>query len=320
MKKILVCGAGGFIGTHLVTSLKNLGHYVIGVDIKKPEYSITDADEFHLLDLRSQEFVSRLITTDIHEIYQLAADMGGAGYINTGDNDAEVVHNSLLINLNIAKEMVTKNIKRVLFTSSACVYPEHNQLDPNNPVCSEDSVYPANPDSEYGWEKLFSERLYMTFARNHGIRARIARLHNIFGPLGSWNNGKEKAPAALCRKVAESQGIVEVWGPGTQTRSFLYIDECIEGIHKIMASEYDRPVNLGSERLIRINDLVTLIANRARKNIEIKNIEGPIGVMGRTSHNKLIQAVTKWRPSEDLEKGIEITYKWIGEQLEKIKK
>jgi len=320
MKKILVCGAGGFIGTHLVTSLKKLGHYVIGVDIKKPEYSITDADEFHLLDLRSQESVSRLITTDIHEIYQLAADMGGAGYINTGDNDAEVVHNSLLINLNIAKEMVTKNIKRVLFTSSACVYPEHNQLDPNNPVCSEDSVYPANPDSEYGWEKLFSERLYMTFARNHGIRARIARLHNIFGPLGSWNNGKEKAPAALCRKVAESQGIVEVWGPGTQTRSFLYIDECIEGIHKIMASEYDKPVNLGSERLIRINDLVMLIANRAKKNIEIKNIEGPIGVMGRTSHNKLIQEVTKWRPSEDLEKGMEITYKWIGEQLEKIKK
>jgi nucleoside-diphosphate-sugar epimerase len=317
MKKILVCGAGGFIGTYLVTSLKKLGHYVIGADIKKPKYSNTDADEFHLLDLRSQESVSKLITTDVYEIYQLAADMGGAGYINTGDNDAEVMHNSLLINLNVAQEMVNKNVKRILYTSSACVYPEHNQLDPNNPLCSEDSVYPANPDSEYGWEKLFSERLYTTFARNHGIRARIARLHNVFGPLGSWNNGKEKAPAALCRKVAESNGIVEVWGPGTQTRSFLFIDECIEGIHRIMDSEYDKPLNLGSERLISINSLVSLIANRARKNIEIKNIEGPIGVMGRTSHNKLIQEVTGWKPNEDLEKGIDITYQWIAEQIAK---
>jgi len=317
MKKILVCGAGGFIGTHLVNSLKKLGHYVIGADIKKPEYSITNADEFHLLDLRSQESVSKLITTDIYEIYQLAADMGGAGYILTGQNDADVMHNSLLINLNIAKEMVNKNVKRILYTSSACVYPEHNQQDPNNPLCSEDSVYPAAPDSEYGWEKLFSERLYMTFERNYGIRTRIARLHNVFGPLGSWNNGKEKAPAALCRKVAESNGVVEVWGPGTQTRSFLFIDECIEGMHKIMASEYNKPLNLGSERLISINGLVSLIANRARKNIEIKNIEGPIGVMGRTSHNKLIQEVTRWQPNEDLEKGIDITYKWIEGQIAK---
>jgi nucleoside-diphosphate-sugar epimerase len=317
MKKILVCGAGGFIGTHLVNSLKKLGHYVIGADIKKPEYSITNADEFHLLDLRSQESVSKLITTDIYEIYQLAADMGGAGYILTGQNDADVMHNSLLINLNIAKEMVNKNVKRILYTSSACVYPEHNQQDPNNPLCSEDSVYPAAPDSEYGWEKLFSERLYMTFERNYGIRTRIVRLHNVFGPLGSWNNCKEKAPAALCRKVAESNGVVEVWGPGTQTRSFLFIDECIEGMHKIMASEYNKPLNLGSERLISINGLVSLIANRARKNIEIKNIEGPIGVMGRTSHNKLIQEVTGWQPNEDLEKGIDITYKWIVEQIAK---
>jgi len=315
MKKILVCGAGGFIGTHLVTSLKKLGHYVIGADIKKPEYSTTDADEFHLLDLRSQESVSKLITTDVYEIYQLAADMGGAGYINTGDNDAEVMHNSLLINLNVAQEMVNKNVKRILYTSSACVYPEYNQLDPNNPLCSEDSVYPAKPDSEYGWEKLFSERLYTTFARNHGIRARIARLHNVFGPLGSWNNGKEKAPAALCRKVAESNGIVEVWGPGTQTRSFLFIDECIEGIHRIMASEYNKPLNLGSERLISINGLASLIANRARKNIEIKNIEGPVGVMGRCSDNNLIKKAMGWSPNEDLEKGIDITYKWIAEQI-----
>lgn len=317
MKKVLVCGAGGFIGTHLVSSLKKQGHYVIAADIKNPEYSKTDADEFNLCDLRCRDSVNQLLTPDITEIYQLAADMGGAGYILTGKNDADVMHNSLLINLNIAKEMVNKNIKRILYTSSACVYPEHNQQDPNNPLCSEDSVYPAAPDSEYGWEKLFSERLYMTFERNYGIRTRIARLHNVFGPLGSWNNGKEKAPAALCRKVAESKGVVEVWGPGTQTRSFLFIDECIEGIHKIMASEYNKPLNLGSERLISINGLVSLIANRARKNIEIKNIEGPIGVMGRTSHNKLIQEVTGWQPNEDLEKGIDITYKWISEQLEK---
>jgi nucleoside-diphosphate-sugar epimerase len=211
--------------------------------------------------------------------------------------------------------MVNKNVKRILYTSSACVYPEYNQLDPNNPLCSEDSVYPAKPDSEYGWEKLFSERLYTTFARNHGIRARIARLHNVFGPLGSWNNGKEKAPAALCRKVAESNGIVEVWGPGTQTRSFLFIDECIEGIHRIMASEYNKPLNLGSERLISINGLASLIANRARKNIEIKNIEGPVGVMGRCSDNNLIKKAIGWSPNEDLEKGIDITYKWIAEQI-----
>lgn len=315
MKKIIVCGAGGFIGTHLVTSLKKKGFYVIGADLKHPEYSETDADEFYIMDLRIQTNVEKLLTSDIYEIYQLAADMGGAGYIFTGDNDADIMHNSATINLNIAHEMVKKGIKRIFYSSSACMYPSHNQKDPDNPLCSEESAYPANPDSEYGWEKLFSERLFMAFARNHSIRARIARFHNIFGPLGSWNNGKEKAPAALCRKIAMSDGIIEVWGPGIQTRSFLFIDECIEGIHKIMESECEFPLNLGSERMISINDLTKLISKIAGKEIKIQNIPGPMGVMGRNSHNKLIKETIGWYPDENLEKGIEITYKWISEQI-----
>jgi nucleoside-diphosphate-sugar epimerase len=316
MKKVLVCGAGGFIGTHLVTSLKKQGFYVIGADLKHPEYSTTDADEFHIMDLRVQVNVERLITEDLYEIYQLAADMGGAGYIFTGDNDADIMHNSAIINLNVLHEMVKKNIKRVFYSSSACMYPAYNQTDPDNPLLSEDSAYPAAPDSEYGWEKLFSERVFMAFAKNHGIRARIARFHNIFGPLGSWNNGKEKSPAALCRKVAMSQdGTIEVWGPGTQTRSFLFIDECIEGIHKIMASDCEFPLNLGSERMISINDLALLIAQRAGKNIVINNVPGPMGVMGRNSHNQLIEHTIGWRPDEDLESGIDKTYSWISEQI-----
>lgn len=317
MKKVLVCGAGGFIGTHLVTSLKKLGYYVIGVDLKYPSYSATDADKFYLTDLRSQNDVNKLLTSDIDTIYQLAADMGGAGYIFTGDNDADIMHNSSLINLNILHEMVKKNIKNVFYTSSACMYPAYNQTDPNNPLLSEDSAYPAAPDSEYGWEKLFSERVFMSFAKNYGVRSRIARLHNIFGPLGAWNNGKEKAPAALCRKVLMSDGVVDVWGPGTQTRSFLYIDECIEGIHKIMDSDCKFPLNLGSERMISINNLVSLIAERANKKIKINNIDGPLGVMGRNSHNKLIEETIGWRPSEDLEYGIDMTYAWIRGQIEK---
>lgn len=317
MSKVLVCGAGGFIGSHLVTSLKAQGHHVIGADLKRPEYGPTDADEFYQYDLRDQALVHRLITSDIDTIYQLAADMGGAGYIFTGDNDADIMHNSAVINLNIAHEMVAKGIKNVFYTSSACMYPSHNQLDPNNPLLSEDSAYPANPDSEYGWEKLFSERLYMAFARNHGIRARIARLHNVFGPMGAWNNGKEKAPAALSRKVAQSTGTVEVWGPGQQTRSFLYIDECIEGIHRIQASNCEHPLNLGSERMISINDLVLLIAKLAGKTVTISNVPGPMGVMGRNSHNKLIRETIGWAPADNLEYGLTQTYQWIQTQLQK---
>jgi nucleoside-diphosphate-sugar epimerase len=314
-KKVLVCGAGGFIGGHLVTSLKKQGHYVIGADIKRHEYQPTDADEFYVMDLREQSNVRKLITADIDTIYQLAADMGGAGYIFTGDNDADIMHNSAMINLNIAEEMVRKNVKNVFYTSSACMYPSHNQEDPDNPLLSEDSAYPANPDSEYGWEKLFSERLFMSFARNYGIRARIARLHNVFGPLGSWNNGKEKAPAALCRKVAESTGEIEVWGPGVQTRSFLYIDECIEGIHRIQASDCGFPLNLGSERMISINGLVGLISTIAKKPVIIKNVPGPMGVMGRNSHNKLIRDTIGWAPQDNLEYGLEQTYTWISNMV-----
>lgn len=314
-KKVVVCGAGGFIGSHLVTDLKAKGYYVIGADLKYPEYNKTDADEFHIMDLRDPVNVATLLTDDVYEIYQLAADMGGAGYIFTGDHDADIVHNSAMINLNVVHEMTIKGIKRVFYSSSACMYPSRNQTDPNNPLLSEESAYPADPDSEYGWEKLFSERLYMSFARNYGIRARIARFHNIFGPLGSWNNGKEKAPAALCRKVAESKGSIDVWGPGIQTRSFLYIDECVEGIHKIMASDCEFPLNLGSERMISINALALLIARIADKEITINNIPGPMGVMGRNSHNKLIKETIGWAPGEDLEAGIEQTYKWISQQV-----
>jgi GDP-D-mannose 3',5'-epimerase len=315
MSKMLVCGAGGFIGHHLVKSLKNQGHYVVGADLKYPEYEQTVADEFHIVDLREQSLVRQLIDSDIDTIYQLAADMGGAGYIFVGDNDADIMHNSAMINLNIAQTMVQKNIKNVFYTSSACMYPQHNQLDIDNPLLSEDSAYPANPDSEYGWEKLFSERLYLNYARNHGLRVRIARLHNVFGPLGAWDNGREKAPSALCRKIAQSTGEVEVWGPGTQTRSFLYIDECIEGIHRIQQSEYKYPLNLGSERKISINDLCLLIAKIAGKQISIRNTDGPIGVMGRNSHNKLIRETIGWAPKDNLEQGLAETYSWISQQI-----
>jgi GDP-D-mannose 3',5'-epimerase len=317
MKKVLVCGAGGFIGGHLVTSLKEKGYYVIGADIKQHEYKTTDADEFYQYDLREQDLVRKLVTPDIDAIYQLAADMGGAGYVFTGENDANIMHNSALINLNILEAMVKTGVMNVFYSSSACMYPSHNQEDPTNPLLSEESAYPANPDSEYGWEKLFSERVFLAFAKNYGIRARVARFHNIFGPLGSWKDGKEKAPAALCRKVASSTGEVEVWGPGVQTRSFLFIEECIEGIHRIMASDCEVPLNLGSERMISINDLARLVAQIAGKDITIKNIPGPMGVMGRNSHNKLIKETIGWAPGDNLEYGLEKTYAWISEQLQK---
>lgn len=316
MKKILVCGAGGFIGNHLVNFLKlDKNNYVIGVDLKLPKYNISQADEFYIIDLRNQQQIHKLYEYRFHEIYQLAADMGGAGYVFTGTNDANIMHNSMQINLNILKLMVDKKIPKVFYSSSACMYPEINQIDPNNPNCVENSAYPAQPDSEYGWEKLFSERLYLNFAKNYKLDVRIARFHNIFGPKGSWNNGKEKAPAALCRKVIQSNGIVEVWGTGEQTRSFLFIDECIEGIHKIMQSSYTKPINLGSTRKISINELVKLIAKINNKSITLKHIEGPIGVMGRVSDNNLIQEVTGWVPKENLEYGLQQTYNWILEQI-----
>jgi nucleoside-diphosphate-sugar epimerase len=317
MKRILVCGAGGFIGSHLVKDLKRQGHYVIGVDLKFPEYDLTEADQYHIQDLRDPT-VTRVLVEGVDEVYQLAADMGGAGYIFTGDNDADIMHNSATINLNVLDAMRRHGVNRVFYTSSACMYPAYNQEDPDNPLLSEESAYPAAPDSEYGWEKLFSERLYMSYARNYGIEVRIARLHNVFGPQGTWVGGKEKAPAALCRKVAESDGIVEVWGPGNQTRSFLYIDECIEGINRIMASDYDQPLNLGSERMISINDLTMLIASLAGKRIAVLNVDGPRGVMGRNSDNRLIREVLGWAPQDNLEHGLAQTYKWISEQLNPI--
>lgn len=318
MKKILVCGAGGFIGSHLVEKLKEQGHYVIGADLHYPLYNETPADEFYIMDLREQENVRKLITTGIDEVYQLAADMGGAGYIFTGEHDADIMHNSCQINLNVLDAMVKTGVKKVFYSSSACMYPSHNQEDPDNPLLSEDSAYPANPDSEYGWEKLFSERLYMTYAKNYNLDVRIARFHNIFGPRGSWDNGKEKAPAALCRKVAlcKEGGVIDVWGPGNQTRSFLFIDECVEGMQRIMASNYTKPVNLGSTRMISINNLVLLIAKLNRKNVSIRNVDGPRGVMGRNSDNKLIKETINWAPDEDLESGLIKTYKWIDEQIQ----
>ena len=314
MNKVLVTGAGGFIGNHLVNSLKKLGCYVIGADLKYPEYNATTADEFYIIDLRNQIEVSKLITNDIDTIYQLAADMGGAGYIFTGDNDADIMSNSVTINLNIANEMVKKGIKNVLYTSSACVYPAEKQID-NNSHLTEDSSYPANPDREYGWEKLFSERLWLSYQRNYGLNIRIVRLHNVFGPYGSWNNGKEKAPAALCRKIAMSGGEIEVWGNGNQTRSFLYIDDCIVGIHKILESNYSNPINLGSDRMISINNLALLISKISNKTIKINHIKGPIGVMGRNSDNTLIKSILNWSPPDNLEYGLSKTYNWIKNQI-----
>ena len=322
MKTALVLGAGGFIGGHLVTRLKNEGYWVRGVDIKKHEYNKTDADEFFVLDLRNSSSVSTAFTLNgvdstFDEVYQLAADMGGAGYIFTGEHDADVMHNSAMINLNVANQAIKyTNMPKVFYSSSACMYPEYNQLDPNNPNCSEASAYPAAPDSEYGWEKLFSERLYLAYNRNYGLPIRIGRFHNIFGPYGSWNNGKEKAPAAVCRKVAENETSIEIWGDGLQTRSFLYVEECIEAILRFMQSDFNGPMNIGSDEMVSINQLASMVMQVANKNLSIINKPGPQGVRGRNSDNTLIFEKLNWKPSEPLIKGIEQTYTWIKNQVD----
>jgi len=332
MRKVLVCGAGGFIGGHLVNYLKAKGYWVRGVDLKYNEFHQVEdiADEFHIGDLRDPTVVERMVDPDIDEIYQLAADMGGAGFIFIGENDADIMHNSALINLNIAHEAAKKNVKRIFYSSSACIYPEHNQLDPDNPNCVESSAYPSNPDSEYGWEKLFSERLFMAYMRNKGVEVRIARYHNIFGPYGTWDGGREKAPAAMCRKaaLADDGSSIEVWGPGTQTRSFLYIDECVEATYRFMHSDFTGPVNIGSEEMISINDFAQMAIDISGKDLSIHNIDGeefekkyghkcPVGVNGRNSDNKLYKEKIGWVVSQPLLDGMRETYKWIKEQVDK---
>lgn len=318
MKKVLVLGAGGFIGAHLVNRLKKEGCWVRGVDLKYPPYAETQADDFLIGDLRDPSTCSLAIDTQFDEVFQLAADMGGAGFIFVGTNDYDIMHNSAQINLNVIEACRKRNIKRIFYSSSACIYPEYNQLDPDNPECREDSAYPAAPDSEYGWEKLFSERLYLTVARNKGIDVRIARYHNIFGPEGSWNNGREKAPAAICRKVAtaENNSEIEIWGDGIQTRSFLYVDECVEASLRLMRSKFVGPVNIGSDEMISINDLASMVIGISNKSLTIKNIPGPTGVRGRNSENSLFEEKIGWRVSESLEAGIRKTYPWIQEQVQ----
>jgi nucleoside-diphosphate-sugar epimerase len=321
-KTALVCGAGGFIGSHLVKRLKKEGFWVRGVDLKKPEFSASEADDFILADLRDPQVCEKILDRSFDEVYQLAADMGGAGYIFSGNHDADVMHNSATINLNIAYYGCKAKIKKIFYSSSACIYPLYNQLDPENPKCSEDSAYPASPDSEYGWEKLFSERLYFSFMRNYELNVRIARFHNIFGPEGSWCNGKEKAPAAICRKVAETSdgGTIEIWGDGEQTRSFLYIDECLDGIRKLMDSDFNGPANIGSEEMVTINGLAHMAMEIANKKLDIKHIDGPLGVRGRNSDNKLIKEKLNWTPSLPLKQGLSVTYAWIAEEVKKSQK
>jgi GDP-D-mannose 3', 5'-epimerase len=319
MKKALVCGAGGFIGGHLVNRLKSEGYWVRGVDLKHNEYDNCPADEFVIGDLTDPVVVKNVMDIKFDEVYQLAADMGGAGYIFTGENDSAVMHNSSLCNLNVLHTAQKTGVPKIFYSSSACMYPEYNQMDPDNPKCEESSAYPAAPDSEYGWEKLFSERLYLTYQRNLGIDVRIARFHNIFGIMGTWHGGREKAPAAICRKVAEAPdgGIIEVWGDGLQTRSFLYIDECVDGIRRLMESDFCGPVNLGSEEMISMNDFSKMVIDISGKSITIKNIPGPQGVRGRNSDNTLIEEKLGWKPSKPLREGVEKTYRWIESQMKK---
>jgi len=315
MKKALVCGAGGFIGSHLVKRLKKEGYFVRGVDLKYPEFSKSEADEFIKGDLRNLSIVD-VCVDGVDEVYQLAADMGGADYIFTGEHDSDVMHNSAMINLNIVDSMKRHGVKKVFYSSSACMYPEDHQLEVDVPALREDMAYPGNPDSEYGWEKLFSERLYLTYSKNHDFDVRIARFHNIFGPEGTYQGGREKAPAALCRKVIKSDGEIKVYGDGQQTRSFLYIDECIEGIRRLMESDCVEPLNLGSDEVISINDFAQMIIDISKKEVVIKNIDVPqLGVRGRNSDNTLIKEKLGWSPVQPLKVGIEKTYKWIKNQL-----
>ena len=316
-KKALVCGAGGFIGGHLVNRLKKEGYWVKGVDVKQNEYGNDNADEFVIGDLRDPVVSNEILAAGFDEVYQLAADMGGAGYIFTGEHDADVMHNSALCNINVLSASQKTGVKKIFYSSSACMYPEYNQMDPNNPKCSEESAYPAAPDSEYGWEKLFSERLFLSYQRNYGIQVRIARFHNIFGPQGTWTGGKEKAPAAMCRKVAEAEngGSIEVWGDGKQTRSFLYIDECLEAVRRLVDSDFSGPVNIGSEEMISINEFAKMVIGISGKKLQIKNIPGPLGVRGRNSDNRLIKEKLGWQPTQPLKEGMERTYAWISERV-----
>jgi len=316
-RSALVLGAGGFIGGHLTQRLKREGFWVRGVDLKFPEYREVEADDFLIGDLRDPVICREVTDRRFDEVYQLAADMGGAGYIFTGEHDADVMHNSASINLNVLEACRRRNISRIFYSSSACMYPVYNQEDPNNPNCAENSAYPAAPDSEYGWEKLFSERLYLAFQRNYGIEVHVARYHNIFGPQGMWTGGREKAPAAICRKVAEARngGEIEIWGDGNQTRSFLFIDECLEGTTRLTRSNFSGPVNIGSEEMVTINGLVDIVCDIAGKKLEKRHISGPLGVRGRNSDNHLIQEKLGWKPSQPLRLGLEKTYQWIETQV-----
>ena len=318
VRTALVCGAGGFIGSHLVKRLKDEGFWVRGVDLSLPAYSSSPADDFVVADLRERDVVEAIIDRPFDEIYQLAADMGGAGYIFTGEHDADIMHNSAAINLNVTSVAQRRGIARIFYSSSACIYPAHNQLDPDNPLCVEDSAYPAAPDSEYGWEQLFSERLFLAYNRNYGMQNRIARYHNVFGPEGTWTGGKEKAPAAICRKVAmaANQGTIDIWGDGQQTRSFLYVDECLEGTTRLLRSSFEGPVNIGSEEMVSINQLVDLVADIAGKTIHKNHIAGPLGVRGRNSDNTLIGEQLGWKPSQTLRAGLEKTFAWIESQVD----
>lgn len=326
MKKALVLGAGGFIGSHMVKRLKSEGYWVRGVDLKLPEFSNSLADEFFVMDLRDPRKVSQCLWAPsqsdkkagaFDEVYQFAADMGGAGFIFTGEHDADIMHNSAQINLNVAHYATDFGVKKIFYSSSACVYPKEIQETPNNPGLREQDAYPVNPDSEYGWEKIFSERLYESYRRNYGLNIRIARFHNIFGPEGTYNGGREKAPAAICRKVAEALSEIEIWGDGNQTRSFLYIDECIEGVRRLMESECYEPINIGSDEMVSINQLAGIVLQISRKELIVKHGDGPQGVRGRNSNNDLIQLHLGWKPSKSLYEGLVKTYAWIESEVKK---